>query len=161
MIALARIVVRLLADLAGLVVLSLRPRRSVEAENLFLRRELALYRERGVRPRRVDAAMRVSLALLSRLFDWCDALVVVRPETLIRWHRAGWRLFWRVKSRTGRPPIPLELRQVIRRMASENPLWGEERIANELLLKLGLRVSARRSALVDFPAQPRARDRRL
>ena len=56
-IALARIVVRLLADLAGLVVLSLRPRRSIEAENLFLRRELALYQERAVRPRRVDAAM--------------------------------------------------------------------------------------------------------
>jgi transposase InsO family protein len=83
------------------------------------------------------------MTLLSRLFDWRDALVVVRPETLIRWHRAGWRLFWRFKSRRGRPPIPLELRQLIRRMATENPLWGEERIANELLLKLGLRVSPR------------------
>jgi putative transposase len=111
-IAPARIVLRLLADLAGLVVLALRPRRSVEAENLFLRRELALYQERGVKPRRVDAATRVSLTVLSRLFDWRDALVVVRPETLIRWHRAGWRLFWRVKSRPGRPPIPLELRQL-------------------------------------------------
>jgi len=90
---LARMVLRLLADLAGLVVLSLRPRRSVESENLFLRRQLALYHERGVRPRRVDAATRVSLAVLFRLFDWRAALVVVRPETLIRWHRAGWRLF--------------------------------------------------------------------
>jgi transposase InsO family protein len=143
MIALAPIVLRLLADLAGLVVLSLRPRRSVEAENLFLHRELALYRERGVKPRRVDVATRVSLAVLSGLFDWRDALVVVRPETLIRWHRAGWRLFWRIKSRTGRPPIPLELRQLIRRMATENPIMGEERIVNELLLKLGLRVSPR------------------
>jgi hypothetical protein len=111
-IALARIALRLPADLTGLVALSLRPRRSVEAENLFLRRDLALYRERGVKPRRVDAATRVSLAVLSRLFDWRDALVVVRPETLIRWHRAGWRLFWPVKSRPGRPPIPLELRQL-------------------------------------------------
>jgi len=73
--------------------LSLKARRSIEAENLFLRRELALYRERSVRPRRVDAATRVSLAVLFRLFDWRAALVVVRPETLIRWHRAGWRLF--------------------------------------------------------------------
>jgi len=64
-IALARVVLRLLADLGGLVVLSLRPRRSVEAENLFLRRQLALHQERGVRSRRVDAATRVSLALLS------------------------------------------------------------------------------------------------
>jgi len=142
-IVLARIVIRLRADLAGLVVFSLRRRRSVEAENLFLRRQLALYQERGINPRRVDAATRVSLALLSRLFDWRDALVVVRPETLIRWHRAGWRLFWRIKSRPGRPPIPLELRRLIRRMATENPIWGEERIANELLLKLGLRVSPR------------------
>jgi putative transposase len=86
---LARIVLRLLADLAGLVVLSLRRRRSVETENLFLRRQLALYHERGVKPRRIDAATRVSLALLSRLLDWRDALIVVRPETLIRWHRAG------------------------------------------------------------------------
>ncbi len=140
---LAQIVVRLLADLAGLVALSLRSRRSVEAENLFLRRQLALFQERGVEPRRVDAAARVSLALLSRLYEWRDALVVVRPETLVRWHRAGWRLFWRVKSRAGRPPIPLEVRRLIRRMASENAIWGEERIANELLLKLGLRVSPR------------------
>jgi hypothetical protein len=121
-IALARIVLRLLADRAGLVVLSLRSRRSVEAETLFLRRQLALYRERGVKPRRVDAGTRVSLVLLSGLCDWRDALVVVRPETLIRWHRAGWRLFGRIKSRSGRPPIPLELRQLIRRMATENPL---------------------------------------
>jgi len=142
-IVLARIVLPLLADLAGLVVLSFRPRRSVEAENLFLRRELARYQERGVKPRRVDAATRVSLALLSRLLDWREALVVVRPETLIRWHRAGWRLFWRIKSKPGRPPIPLELRRLIRRMATGNPLSGEERIANDLLLKPGLRVSPR------------------
>ena len=138
--------------------LSLRPRRSVEAENLFLRRELALYQERGVKPRRVDAATRVSLAVLSRLFDWRDALVVVRPETLIRWHRAGWRLFWRIRSRPGRPPIPLELRQLIRRMATENPIWGEERIANELLLKLGLRVSPR-TVRKYMPKRPPGRPR--
>jgi putative transposase len=142
-IVFVQIILRLLADLAGLVVLSVRARRSVEAENLFLRRELALYQERGAKTRRVDAATRASLAFLCRMFDWRDALVVVRPETLIRWHRVGWRLFWRRKSRPGRPRIPLELRQLIRRMATENLLWGEERIANELLLKLGLRVSPR------------------
>jgi hypothetical protein len=142
-VALGRIVLRLLADLAGLVVLSLRSRRSVESENLFLRREVALYQERGVKPRRVDAATRVSLAVSSRLVDWRDALVVIRPETLIRRHRAGWRLFWRIKSRTGRPPSPLDLRRLIGRMARENPIWSEERIANEWLLKLGLRVSPR------------------
>ena len=143
MIAFARIVLRVLADLAGLVALSIRRRRSVEAENLVLRRQLALFKERGVKPRRIDAASRMSLAWLSRLCDWRSCLIVVRPETVVRWHRAGWRLFWRYKSRPGRPPIPLELRQLIRRMASENPLWGEERIANELLVKLGIGVSPR------------------
>jgi putative transposase len=141
--ALARILYRLFADLIDLIALTARPRWSVEAENLFLCRQLALYRERGIKPRRMDAATRVSLAFLSRLFDWRDALVVVRPETLIRWHRVGWRLLWHYKSRSGRPPIPLELRQLIRRMAVETPLWREERIANELLLKLGFRVSPR------------------
>jgi len=153
-----QVILRLLTDLFGLIALSAIPRRSVEAENLFLRRELALYQERGVKPRRVDAATRLSLALLSRLFEWGDALVVVRPETLIRWHRAGWRLFWRCKSRPGRPPIPLELRQLIRRMATDNPLWGEERIANELLLKLGLRVSPR-TVRKYMPKRPPGRPR--
>jgi len=81
--------------------------------------------------------------LLSRLFDWKHALVVIQPRTLVRWHRQGFRLFWRWKSRPGRPPIPIELRRLIREMASSNPIWGEERIANELLLKLGIRVSPR------------------
>ncbi len=70
-------------------------------------------------------------------------MVNVRASTMIRWHRLGWRIFWRLKSRAGRPPIPLELRHLIRRMAAENPLWGQEKIANELLVKLGIRVSPR------------------
>lgn len=96
-----------------------------------------------MKPRRIDAATRASLALFSRLFAWRSALVVVRPETVIRWHRMGWKLFWRLKSRPGRPPVPAAVQALIRRMASENPLWGQERIANELLLKLGIRVSPR------------------
>ncbi|MGH8291589.1 MAG: integrase core domain-containing protein, partial [Steroidobacteraceae bacterium] len=122
------------ADLVGWMGLAVRPRKSLEAEILFLRRQLALYMEWGVRPRRIDAVTRVSLALLSRCFEWQSSLVVVRPQTLIRWHRAGFRLIWRWKSRPGRPPIPIELRRLIRRMATENPLWGQERIANELWL---------------------------
>ena len=116
---------------------------TIRAENLVLRKQLAFYIERGIKPKRVDHATRVSLALLSRLFDWRDAVVIVRPSTIVRWHRLGWRIFWRWKCRAGRPPIPPELRDLIRRMAAENPLWGEERIANELLVKLGIRVSPR------------------
>ena len=125
------------------MVLLFRSNEAVQAENLFMRRQLALYIERGVQPRRIDAASRVSLALWSKLFDWRGALVVVQPATMIRWHRAGWRLLWRMKSRPGRPPIPKGLRALIRRIANENRLWGEERIANEPLLKLGIRISPR------------------
>jgi putative transposase len=126
-----------------LAALSFRGRCASAAEILVLRRQLALYQERRIRPRRIDPVTRISLAILSRLFDWRGALVIVRPETMIRWHRAGWKLFWRLKSRPGRLPIPQQLQVLIRRMATENPSWGEERIANELLLKLGIQVSPR------------------
>jgi len=99
----------LAADLLRWLLLAFRSSQSVQAENLFLRRQLALYIERGMKPRRVDAATRIGLTYLSRLFNWRDALTVVSPATLIRWHRAGWRLFWRIKSQSGRPPIHPEL----------------------------------------------------
>jgi hypothetical protein len=66
-----------------------------------LRKQLALYQERRVKPRRADPATRVILVLLARL-DWRALLTVVQPDTLIRWHRQGWRLVWRWKSRSGR-----------------------------------------------------------
>jgi hypothetical protein len=143
MLRLLLILVQLAADVVRWCGLVLRSQRSIEAQNLFLRRQLALYVERGVEPRRIDSATRVALAFLSRFFHWRDALVVVRPETMIRWHRAGWKLWWRLKSRPGRPSIPVEVQALIRRMSNENPSWGEERIANELLLKLGIQVSPR------------------
>jgi transposase InsO family protein len=80
---------------------------------------------------------------LSHCFDWRAALCIVKPETFTHWHRQGFRLFWKWKSKSGRPPLPKDLQALIRRMALENPTWGQERIANELLLKLGLRVSPR------------------
>ena len=143
MVAFIKIAVQLLADAARFAILLFRPTQSVQAENLFLGRQLALFKERGIQPRRVDSATRISLAILARFFEWRNALFVVRPNTMIRWQRAGWRLFWRWKCRRGRPEIPVELRVLIRRMARENVLWGEERIASELLVKLGIRVSPR------------------
>src|SRR5450631_48295 len=143
MLRLVIILIQLAAETVRWWGLACRSQRSIEAENLFLRRQRALYIERGVKPRRVDSASRLALAFLSRFFRWRDALVVVRPETMLRWHRAGWKLFWRLKSRPGRPPIPLEIQALIRWMANENPTWGEERIANELLLKLGIQISPR------------------
>ena len=145
------ILVRELADLGlalfthgvRFLVLCARSRTSLAAENLFLRKQLAFYQERKVTPRRFDSAPRFLLVLLSHGFDWKCALVNVTPRTFIGWHRAGFRLFWRYKSRSGRPPIPPELRALIREMARDNPVWGEERIANELLLKLGIQISPR------------------
>jgi putative transposase len=134
----------LVGDAFRLLMLGARPRIAVRAENLFLRKQLALFVERKTKPRRASDATRLVLALLSQPFAWREALVIVKPETLIRWHRKGFRLFWRWKSRPrGRPRLPEDLRALITEMARNNPVWGEERIASELLLKLGIRVSPR------------------
>ena len=134
----------LLLDAFRFVRLSLQPRCTLAAENLFLRKQLALYLERQVEPRRPRAAAKLTLVLLSRLFPWRQALTIVKPDTFIRWHRQGFRLFWKCKSRPrGRPRMPPELQKLIVEMASDNPAWGEERIAAELLLKVGIRISPR------------------
>ena len=134
----------LVRDAVRYIILGTRSSASLKAENLFLRKQLALYLERQTKPKRANDATRLVLALLSNLFAWREALVIVKPETLIGWHRKGFRLFWRWKSRPrGRPRLPADLRTLITEMAESNPTWGEERIASELLLKLGIRVSPR------------------
>lgn len=158
MLPLARALIEVASDVLRLVVSLLRTSSAVRAENLVLRRQLARYIERGIKPRRVDHATRVSLALFTRLFDWRATVVNVQPATIVRWHRIGWRILWRRKCSAGRPPIPPELRSLIRRMAAENPLWGEERIANELLVKLGIRVSSR-TVGKDMPKRPSGQPR--
>jgi putative transposase len=133
----------LLRDGMHFLLLSLRPSPALAAENLFLHKQLALYQERQVKPRQATTATRLGLIWLARWCEWRQALVLVQPATFIRWHRQGFRLFWRWKSRPGRPRIPAALQALIRQMTHENPTWGEERIANELLLKMGLQVSPR------------------
>jgi putative transposase len=124
--------------------LGTRSNAALKAENIFLRKQLALYLERESKPRQASDATRFSLVLLSRLFVWRDALAIVKPETFLGWHRKAFRLLWRWKSRPrGRPRLRAELQSLIVRMAQENRTWGEERIADELLLKLGIRVSPR------------------
>lgn len=119
-------------------------RSALIAENLFLRKQLALFQERRARPRKAPALTRLSMIVLARFFDWHEALVIVKPETFIGWHRTAFRAFWRWKSRKlGRPLLPKNLRELVREMAVANPTWGEERLADELALKLGIRVSPR------------------
>jgi len=134
-----------LIDVGRLAPLALHSRAQLAAENLFLRKQLALYLARQVKPRRANNASRMTLIALSRLVDWRRVLVVVKPDTFIRWHRQRFRLFWRWKSKpSGRPRVPADLRRLIGDMAAANPTWGgEERIAAEFLLKLGIRLSPR------------------
>jgi putative transposase len=131
-------------DVTTFLALCLRPRAALAAEILFLRKQLGLYVERQKKPRRATRSIRFTLAHLARWFDWRDVLTIVKPDTLIRWHRKGFRLFWKWKSlANGRPRVPVDLQRLIVEMATSNPTWGEERIANELLLKIGIQISPR------------------
>ena len=115
----------------------------LEAENAALRHQLIILR-RKVRGRvRLTNGDRLFFIKLYRWFpSVLKAITIVRPETLVRWHRAGFRLYWHWKSRSlgGRPKIAADLRALIRQMSAENPLWGAPRIHGELL-KLGFEVA--------------------
>ena len=105
-------------------------------EILALRQQLGVLKRKHPR-RRLLVHDRIFWVLLRRLWPaWSDVLVIVRPETVVAWHRAGFRLFWRLRScpkSLGRPKIDAEVRTLIRRMANENPSWGAPRIHGELL----------------------------
>jgi hypothetical protein len=109
----------------------------------FSAKQLALYRERQVKPGRASDSLRLTLVLLARRFAWREALTIVQPATLLRWHRNAFRVFWRWRSRPGRPRLPAELQPLVAAMARDNVTWGDERIAAELLVKLGIRISLR------------------
>jgi hypothetical protein len=120
-----------------------KSRRRLEAENLFLRHQLNIALRR-VPPRlRLHGSDRALLVWMMRIWPTLrDVSQVVKPETIFRWHRCGFKAFWRWKSRNraGRPKVDRELRDLIRRMASENPLWGAPRIHGELLM-LGFEIA--------------------
>ncbi len=109
--------------------LTVRSHSALSAEVLFLRKQLAFYEERETQPRRLNNSARLSLVLWSHLFHWKSALVIVKPGTLIGWHRRGFKLFWKWRSRVGRPRLPDNIRKLIIRMALENPTWGQARVA--------------------------------
>jgi hypothetical protein len=119
-----------------------RSRASLEAEIMALRRQLIVLRRKSPKRLAFSNFDRLIFASLYRIApNVLNALVIVKPETVIRWHRAGFRLFWRWRSRSrgGRPKVPLEIRQLIRAMSLANPLWGAPRIHGELL-KLGIEI---------------------
>jgi transposase InsO family protein len=120
-----------------------RTQAQLEAEITMLRHQLnVLQRQASSRPQ-LTTADRLLLVWLWQLFPSLrSAITIVQPDTVLRWHRLGFRLYWRWKSRSlgGRPKVPAEVRSLIRRMSMENPLWGAPRIHGELL-KLGIEVA--------------------
>jgi hypothetical protein len=118
-----------------------RSRAILELENLALRHQLrVLRRQRPGRPW-LFAVDRLLWIWLYRLWPGClEAMVLVKPATVVQWHRQGFRLFWGWRSRSGRPSVDREIRDLIRQMSSANPLWGAPRIHGELL-KLGIEIS--------------------
>lgn len=133
----------LLFLLLAFLTLPFKSKRRLQAENVILRHQLSVLR-RKVRGRvKLTNSDRWFLVQLYRWFpSILQALTIVKPETLIRWHRAGFRCYWRWKSRPrgGRPQVEEDLRALIRKVSMENPLWGAPRIHGELL-KLGFQVA--------------------
>ena len=117
------------------------PRHRFALEAAALRQQLAVFKRKQPRPR-LNRSDRLFWTVLRRLYSgWADFLILVKPETVVSWHRAGFRLFWRWRSRQGgRPKVTKDIRELIRRMKAENPSWGAPRIHGELL-HLGFKVS--------------------
>ena len=132
-----------LKQLAHALSLQFKSRARLEAENLALRQQLNVLMRKLPKRLRLTNSDRLLLVWLYRLFPSILAAIrIVRPETVLRWHRLGFRAYWRWKSRSsvGRPSIDGEIRDLIRRMSMANPLWGAPRIHGELLM-LGIQVA--------------------
>jgi putative transposase len=134
-------------------------KRALALENLALRQQLAVYKRVQKHPR-LRSSDRAFWVWLSRLWDrWRMPLILVRPETVIRWHRQGFKLYWRWRSRAkrpGRPRIPSEHIEFIRRMSRDQPTWGEDKINEELRVKFGIIRST--STIRKYMVRPRPRD---
>jgi transposase InsO family protein len=135
----------LFLSLLGALLSAFRTQADLALENLALRQQLANLRRTSGRPR-LRKSDRAFWLVLSRLWSrWADVLVVVKPDTVVRWHRAGFRLFWRWKSRSRSPAegdVSAEVKTFIRQMADANVGWGAPRIHGELL-KLGIDIGER------------------
>jgi len=132
------------ASVFGLVTDLLRPRRLLLAENVLLRQQLLVLRRQIKRPNPTAFDRAVIVVASAITGTWRDSVLLVKPETILRWHRQGFRMFWRWRTRCTKPKprISTDTMGLIRRMADENRLWGAERIRGELL-KVGIRVAKR------------------
>ena len=133
---------KLVADAARFFISLVASRAALGAENAFLRKQLAMYVERNARPRRSTDGEKLALVILARLFNWREALVIVTPRTFKSWQQAIERSFWQwiSRPRAGRPAVPLAVRQLVRRIARENPQWSCGEIARTAAVQLGVGV---------------------
>ena len=132
------------APLVGTIADLARSKPQLLAENLLLRQQLIVLNRAGKRPHCTRADRVLVVVLASKVKHWREALLIIRPETVLRWHREGLRLFWKAKSRvtSQEPRIAVETIALIKEMAASNRLWGADRIRGELL-KLGITVAKR------------------
>ncbi len=131
----------LISALSTMIACRLRSRADLELEIIALRHQLAVLRRQGRRQPWLTSADRMLWVFLYRLWPRClDAIVLVKPATVVGWHRQGFRLFWGWRSQAGRPRADREVRDLIRQMSAANPLRGAPRIHGELL-KLGIQIS--------------------
>jgi putative transposase len=153
-----RVALSALHVLAAAVSSALKSRATLQLENLALRHQLGVLRRSVKRPKLTSADRLLWTWLCEVWSDWRSSLIIVKPETVIAWHREGFRLFWTWKVRhgqLGRPAVPKDVRELIRKMSRENPLWGAPRIHGELL-KLGNRHRRDQRKQVHDPRQETA-----
>ena len=152
-----------LALLVNLLQLATKDRTQLVLENIALRHQLAVYKRSVARPNIKDGDRIFWLTVMRMLKEWRQALVFVQPDTVVRWHRKGFRRYWRRKSRghPGRPPISMKLIHLIRRISTENVRWGAPRPARAHRLRVHrgevhgqVPAQPARSDLEDLPPQP-------
>ena len=132
-----KILAKLIFELFGVI---FRSKQDIVLENLVLRQQLAV-QQRSIKRPKIKNTDRIFWVWLSRIWnDWRSSLIIVKPPTVIGWHKKGFKLYWRRKSRrVGRPNIDWELIKLVRNMQRENPTWSPQRVQGELA-KLGFSV---------------------
>ncbi len=135
-----------------------KSRKQLILEIAFLRLQLSNYEDRKIKPKQATPNQRIMMAWLSKLFNWRDSLIIVKPETLLSWHKSAFKKYWELKCKQGRPEVDRKTQALIRKIQRENPLVGQQMISFILLLKFGIRVSPRSVAkyMIDItPSTPR------
>ena len=152
-VPLGRGMATLAIDLVRFVSSTLPSRTALAAEKLCLRKERARYRERQVTPRRAWNPMRLTPICFARGFPWREALTIVQPATLFRWHREAFHLLWRWRSQPGRPRLPAAVQRLISTMAWDNRTWARSGLPQNASSSSGFASRRARSAAT-WPVEP-------